>query len=150
MKNERFLLMGAAGFLLAGAAVSWFGLLSPSAAADPTDTRQVERGARVYGSYCASCHGARLEGQPDWKTRKANGRLPAPPHNATGHTWHHPDAVLFRITRDGIAAVAPAGYQTDMPAFGGALSDEDIWAAVAFIKSSWPAELLRRQQAAGG
>jgi hypothetical protein len=45
--------------------------------------------------------GANLEGQPNWKERQANGRLPAPPHDASGHTWHHPDAQLFGITKQG-------------------------------------------------
>ncbi len=60
-------------------------------------------------------------GQPNWRSRKPDGRLPAPPHDETGHTWHHPDAILFSITRDGTAAHAPAGYLTDMPGFGDVL-----------------------------
>ncbi len=148
MKRKFSLLLGGASLVAAGA-VGWFGL-RPLAGADPADAAQVERGSQIYASYCASCHGARLEGQPNWKSRKADGRLPAPPHDTTGHTWHHPDDVLFRITKDGVAAIAPAGYRTDMPAFGAALSDDDIWAALAFIKSRWPAEILRRQQGGGG
>ena len=30
---------------------------------------QLERGADIYATNCASCHGAKLEGQPDWKRR---------------------------------------------------------------------------------
>jgi mono/diheme cytochrome c family protein len=77
--------------------------------------------------------------------RLPNGRLPAPPHDASGHTWHHPDKVLFEITRDGIAAHAPKGYESDMPAFGPKLSDIEIWAVLAYIKSRWPAEIRERQ-----
>lgn len=119
----------------------------PKASADPTDAAQVASGKVLYAEQCASCHGTRLEGQTNWQSRKADGRLPAPPHDATGHTWHHPDEDLFKITRQGIAAFAPPGYSSDMPAFGGKLSDADIWAVLAFIKSSWPEDVRRRHAA---
>ena len=32
-----------------------------------------------------------------------------------------------------------------MPAFGGALSDDEIWAVLAYIKSSWPREIRKAQ-----
>jgi mono/diheme cytochrome c family protein len=70
--------------------------------------------------------------------------MPAPPHDASGHTWHHPDSVLFRITKFGPAAY-PEGFQTDMPAFEKTLSDSQIAAILAYIKSTWPPEVQRRQ-----
>jgi mono/diheme cytochrome c family protein len=114
--------------------------------ADAGDARQVALGAGVYAAHCSACHGARLEGEPNWRSRKPDGRLPAPPHDATGHTWHHPDEHLFKITRDGLAAFAPPGYETDMPAFAGTLADAEIWAVLAFIKSAWPADERRFQE----
>ena len=63
--------------------------------------------------------------------------MPAPPHDASGHTWHHPDDQLFRITKEGVSAIVP-GYASDMPAFEGVLSDEEIRAVLAFIGSTWP------------
>lgn len=107
----------------------------------PDDARVVAQGARVYAAHCASCHGARLEGQPNWRERGADGRLPAPPHDASGHTWHHSDALLFDITKRGVAAAANLpGYASAMPAFGGVLSDADIMAALSWIKAQWPPE----------
>ncbi|AMN56387.1 cytochrome C (plasmid) [Labrenzia sp. CP4] len=100
-------------------------------------SEKIALGQRVYGEYCASCHGASLEGQPDWKRRLENGRMPAPPHDETGHTWHHSDQDLFDITKLGVGGVV-AGYESDMPAFGDSLSDNEITAALAFIKSTWP------------
>ncbi|MFC3003817.1 c-type cytochrome [Falsiroseomonas tokyonensis] len=100
-------------------------------------------GQRVYAEYCASCHGANLEGQPDWRTRRPDGRLPAPPHDATGHTWHHSTAQLIELTRKGVAGLVP-GYESDMPAFEGVLTDTEIAAVVAYIASTWPQELRRR------
>ena len=98
---------------------------------------QIAQGQAIYAQHCASCHGAKLEGQPGWKERKPDGRMPAPPHDASGHTWHHADRDLFLITKKGPGAVVP-GYQSDMPGFEGVLSDEEIRAVLAFIKESWP------------
>ena len=105
------------------------------------------QGEKLYARECASCHGANLEGQPDWRKRLANGRFPAPPHDASGHTWHHPDEVLFGITKHGLVPpYAPAGYESDMPAFGGKLSDPEIRAVLAYIESRWSPE-VRKQRA---
>lgn len=113
--------------------------------ADPRDAKQVAQGKQVYVDHCAACHGAGLEGQPEWRRRKPDGKLPAPLHDASGHTWHHSDAQLFDITKRGTAAVAGPGYQTDMREFGSLLSDAEIWAALAYIKSTWPPEIRARQ-----
>jgi mono/diheme cytochrome c family protein len=121
-------------------------LASGPTRADPNDVKQVALGQAVYAQHCASCHGVNLEGQPDWRTRKPDGRLPAPPHDADGHTWHHPDEHLFGMTKNGMRAYAPPGYESDMQAFGDILSDAEIWAVLAFIKSRWPAEIRARQE----
>ncbi len=115
---------------------------------DAGDAGQVALGQAVYAAQCANCHGARLEGQPNWRQRLANGRLPAPPHDAEGHTWHHPDAMLFDITKQGLGPYAPAGYESDMPAFAGALADAEIAAVIAYIKSTWPPDIRARQKRA--
>ena len=104
-------------------------------------------GARLYAEACASCHGTELEGQPDWMRPLPSGRMPAPPHDASGHTWHHRDDVLFRLVKEGVTAVVGGGYESDMPGFAGVLSDEEIRAILAFIKSTWP-ERQRGYQAA--
>jgi mono/diheme cytochrome c family protein len=114
--------------------------------ADPNDPAQVTLGRAVYEKHCASCHGANLEGQPEWRVRKPDGRLPAPPHDADGHTWHHADEQLFGITKRGIQTYAPAGYESDMPAYDSVLTDSEIWATLAFIKSRWPDEIRKRQE----
>tara|TARA_R110000787_G_scaffold208722_1_gene318716 strand:- start:256 stop:774 length:519 start_codon:yes stop_codon:yes gene_type:complete len=140
----------AAVALIAAGAGMWF--LSardeaPVGPIDAGDARLVALGLEVYRQNCASCHGAKLEGQPDWRTRKADGKLPAPPHDETGHTWHHADDQLFRLTKNGVKPpLAPDGYRSDMPAFDGVLTDEEIRAALAYIKSSWPDRARARQQ----
>jgi mono/diheme cytochrome c family protein len=95
-------------------------------------------GRALYDQHCASCHGRNLEGQPDWRTRLPTGRMPAPPHDDSGHTWHHADEILFGITKYGVSPrYAPPGYQSDMPAFAASLSDPQIRDVLAYIKSRW-------------
>jgi len=106
--------------------------LSASTGADRT-----AQGKALYEANCASCHGADLEGQPDWRRRLDTGRMPAPPHDESGHAWHHPDADLFTITKLGLNAIVP-GYESDMPAFGSILSDTEITDVLTYIKSTWP------------
>lgn len=118
-----------------------------SLAIDPADSVQVAQGRVVYQAQCARCHGADLEGEPDWQTRKPNGELPAPPHDSSGHTWHHAEEQLFAITKHGMARFAPPGYKTAMPAYVGVLSDQDIRAVLAYIESRWPAEIHQRRAA---
>src|SRR6185312_5919400 len=124
----------------------------PGSRVDTRDDAKVALGAKVYAQHCAACHGAKLEGQPNWRERLPNGRLPAPPHDESGHTWHHADRVLFAITKNGLVPpYATPGYESDMPAFGAKLSDDEIWAVLAFIKSHWTTrELLdaRKQMTA--
>ncbi|SRR5258706_1908734 len=106
--------------------------------APPPPAADLQAGARIYAQHCAACHGAKLEGQPEWRRRLPNGRMPAPPHDESGHTWHHLDEVLFAITKYGLVPpYAPPGYQSDMPAFGGELSDQEIRDALAYIASHW-------------
>ena len=126
--------------------VAWYVVVDAGGrGADATDPELVALGAAVYEQHCAACHGKELEGEPNWRRRKADGTLPAPPHDATGHTWHHSDDLLFRLTRDGLGVIAGADYRTTMPAYGGILSDREIWSVLAYIKSRWPADIQKVQ-----
>lgn len=114
----------------------------------PDDTRLVAQGRQVYAARCAACHGQRLEGQPNWRSPGPDGRFPAPPHDASGHTWHHPDEMLFRITKYGVARAAKLpNHASAMPAFEGVLSDTEIVAALSWIKSQWPPSVQSRHDA---
>ncbi len=113
----------------------------------PNDRRLIGQGERIYQVRCAACHGANLEGQADWRERGPNGLLPAPPHDESGHTWHHPDEQLFRLTKLGVAKAAGLpDYKTAMPAFEGVLSDEEIVAVLSFIKSRWPVAVREKHE----
>ncbi len=108
--------------------------------------KQIAQGQSLYNVRCASCHGKNLEGQPNWQTPLPNGRMPAPPHDKTGHTWHHTDDALTGITKLGLKPFAGDNYESDMPAFGAILSDEEIEAILAYIKSTWPEREQAYQQ----
>ncbi|MFQ3634095.1 c-type cytochrome [Roseiflexus sp.] len=110
------------------------------------DAARIREGRELYVRYCAGCHGVNLEGQPDWRKPLPNGTMPAPPHDASGHTWHHPDSFLFQITKEGGQSVAPQGYISGMPAFGGQLTDNEIWVVLEYIKSMWPSDIRAAQE----
>ena len=101
------------------------------------NAQRVSQGAEIYAQYCAACHGINGEGQPNWKTRLEDGSFPPPPHDNSGHTWHHPDGQLKNIIANGEKDIFP---QSKMPAFGEQLSDEEIDAVLAYIKTWWGTE----------
>ena len=140
-----FLMLGLLVIGLLGPWLYWqFGRTSSAVAIDYRDADTVALGQDVYAKQCASCHGAGLEGQPNWRERRADGRLPAPPHDETGHTWHHNDRQLFEFTKYGPAALVGGGYESDMQGYEGVLTDREILAVFAFIKSSWPKRIRER------
>ena len=96
----------------------------------------VVQGEILYGQYCARCHGANLEGAPNWKQRLPDGSLPPPPHDSSGHTWHHSDEVLIRITENG----GDPADDSKMTAFKDQLSRTEVVAILEFIKSEWGRE----------
>lgn len=95
----------------------------------PTDDL-VQVGQPLYQQNCASCHG-------DSDTRPP---VPfAPPHTDEGHTWHHPDRNLVDWILDGVPLA------TAMPEFRGQLSEEEVRAVVAYIKTFWPSRIQNQQ-----
>ncbi|QIE43888.1 cytochrome c (plasmid) [Rhodobacteraceae bacterium SC52] len=108
----------------------------------PSDPDVVALGQAVYVENCASCHGANLDGQPNWRSPGPDGRLPAPPHDETGHTWHHDGDTLFQLTKYGTGAlIGDPDYQSNMPIYEGVLTDEEIIAVLSYIKSTWPQDI---------
>ena len=128
------------------AAVILTALLAPAAPAPAAD-----HGAALYAEHCAACHGAALEGQPDWQRPNPDGSYPAPPHDATGHTWHHGDALLTDYVRLGgaeaLARRGVTGFVSAMPAFGEVMTDQDIAAVLGYIRSTWPPRVQDIQRA---
>lgn len=114
-----------------------------------TSHASAENAAELYARHCAACHGANLEGQPEWRSPKADGSYPAPPHDAEGHTWHHDDAMLTDyVTRGGQAVLDEMGvsFRSGMPAFGETLTADEITAVLDFIKSTWPERIRQARE----
>jgi len=137
------------GWLLLPALSAISGLLPvPAAAFLHASETASDSGRALYIAHCAACHGVDLEGQPDWRSPDANGLFPAPPHDETGHTWHHDDAMLIDyITRGGQAVLDDMGvsFTSGMPGFGAVLEDSEIEAILDYIKSTWPAHIRDAQ-----
>ncbi|MBZ0130465.1 MAG: cytochrome c [Rhodobacteraceae bacterium] len=148
MKHSALLSIIAVGLLAAGMAWSQSKPVLPQSIAS-VDPAGIAEGRELYARFCASCHGANLEGQPDWQSPGADGLLPAPPHDGTGHTWHHDDRLLFDYTKlGGKAALEARGvrFNSGMPGFADDLSDAEIWRVLGFIRSNW-SEREQRVQA---
>lgn len=106
------------------------------------DAETIAAGETIYKEHCASCHGANLEGEPNWQRPNADTTMPAPPHSERGHTWHHADQFLFDITKYGVEKMVKLeNYKSNMPAYEHVLSDEEIIAVLSYIKSTWPKDI---------
>lgn len=104
------------------------------------DEATLNMGQTVYEQHCAECHGINGEGQfPDAPMEPdETGRMGAPPHNSDGHTWHHDDGLLIDYVINGGRGTPEQFYP--MPAFGDVLSEAEIGAVIAYIKSFWSEE----------
>ncbi len=119
--------------------------LKPGALFMADNSQVVARGLQIYTKNCASCHGADLKGEAKWRSPNSEGLMPAPPHDKSGHTWHHTDDLLFEITKYGLAKITgQKDLKTNMPVYEGVLSDDDIIAALSYIKSTWPENIQQR------
>ena len=95
------------------------------------------RGQVNYVTHCASCHGVSGEGQPNWLIPGPDGTLLAPPHDNTGHTWHHGDGYLFAVTKRGGSPFKMPGQPSGMPGFDAQMTDGEIVEVIQYIKGFW-------------
>ncbi len=146
IRYRRALLILLLGALAIGfAALLWWPTRKSGIVLAPDNKVVIVKGRAIYAEHCASCHGVNLEGQPNWRQRDGEGYLPAPPHDASGHTWHHADKQLFELTKHGLGALLDdKNFKTRMPAYEGVLSDQEIIAVLSYIKSRWPQETQAR------
>jgi len=146
MKKPIIFAGGLGAVVVAGAVIYFSAAAKPSQAmVDQSDPQVIASGEAVYNQYCASCHGVNLEGQPNWQSTKADGTLPAPPHDEDGHTWHHADGILFNYTKGGGDSLGLKGFKSGMPPFKSMLDDGQIWSVLAYLKSRWPEKHRARQ-----
>lgn len=144
LKNRMCLCAAVWGFFLC-----MFALTAPARAEHIWGGRDLAAGAALYDAHCASCHGANLEGQENWRVPDENGVMPAPPHDASGHSWHHDTRLLFEyIALGGQEALRRRGvtdFKSGMPQFKDALTPEEILDVLAYIRSHWPEEIRMMQ-----
>jgi mono/diheme cytochrome c family protein len=100
------------------------------------DAAAISAGEKIYGEYCAKCHGKSAQGDPQWRKVGPDGHYPPPPLNGTGHAWHHSRAVLHEIIKNG----SQPG-QGNMPGWGNKLSDTQIDSVISYIQSLWSDEV---------
>ncbi|MBI4219253.1 MAG: cytochrome c [Chloroflexi bacterium] len=89
---------------------------------------QTDRGQALYAENCATCHGGATGGSL---------KDTPPPHNANGHTWHHPNQQLEEMILEGITFSLE---EQKMPAFKDKLSATDVEVILAYIKTWWTPE----------
>ncbi|MFD0917572.1 c-type cytochrome [Pseudahrensia aquimaris] len=136
MKNLKFWSPGGLGLVLLASVFP--GSSHAAELLSPDDLPIVTKGREIYQQHCASCHGTNLEGEPNWRRPNADLTMPAPPHDDTGHTWHHSNQVLFNLTKYGLAKyLNQPDYKSNMPAYEGVLTDKEIKAVLSFIESTW-------------
>ncbi|HVR45495.1 MAG TPA: cytochrome c [Candidatus Binatia bacterium] len=102
---------------------------SASASAEAANPASASDGAVVYIANCSSCHQADGQG--------VSGAFPPLAGNpvVTGN----PTAVIAIVKNglDGKVVVNGQAYSGIMPRWGGVLSDEQIAAAITYVRSSW-------------
>ena len=118
---------------------------TPPAEAQPLpalDAAEIALGQELYAVHCASCHGPELQGEVNWQTQNEDGSFRVPPHDASGHTWHHSDELLLESIRLGGSRLPDnIGGTSKMPAFAEVLTDRQMAAILAYIKSIWPEDI---------
>jgi mono/diheme cytochrome c family protein len=86
------------------------------------DPAMIQRGSSCYRAHCVQCHGSPADSRHDY----GKGLLPTPGNLAeSAREW--PPAWLYYVTKKGVR-------MTGMPAWEFRLSEESLWATVAFMK----------------
>ena len=128
------LVVPAVAAVLAAAGVTW---ATGDDAPERDDWSELETGEEVYGAACATCHGADGTGAP----RQMLGfETPVPDFTDCSFASREPHGDWYAIAHEG----GPTrGFAEMMPAFGGALTDEQLSMAAAHVKGfctddNWP------------
>ncbi len=101
----------------------------------PIQPAYTEAGRDLYEQHCGECHGINGEGQqPDPAIQYL-----APPHDDTGHTWHHADQQNF------LAVWTGRDIAGTMPGFSQTLTEDEIFQILAYIKTFWSQDNLAVQ-----
>lgn len=114
-------------------------------AASPNQ-QEIDTGRLIYQQQCAACHGVKGEGKPGWEKRDALGELLPPPHDPTGHTWKHADAMLYKTIREGWRDPFNKTKRQTMPAYKDVLTPQETRAVISYLKTMWTPKQRRIQR----
>ena len=145
--QKRWIVLMVSAFLASACAAqaSTLAATTPVAPLPMLDPVRILQGKALYQANCATCHGRKAEGAPNWATPGPDGLYPPPPHDDTGHTWHHSDRVLYETIYGGMGDPLRPGSPLRMPAWGSQLSDAEIRALIEYFKSLWSEDHRRWQ-----
>jgi mono/diheme cytochrome c family protein len=119
--------------------------------ADAQNRKQVDLGQLTYQQNCMACHGVKLKGKPSWDV--ASAKQAGIPLSADGTTWHISDRHLFDAIATGQRVKAGETKKIHDTAFaksqGGRLTDNEIWAMIAYFKTTWTARQIESQKETG-
>lgn len=122
------------------------GACGPLGGDDGNDvTQDLGLGEELYQQHCETCHGGETGGDIE--------DVP-PPHNENGHTWHHGDCENLSMVMDGndeflqdmLIEQGVPEEDAVMPAFQGALSEDEAMAILNFIKTWWTDDQREQQE----
>lgn len=97
----------------------------------PSRADDLARGAEIYAANCVTCHGPTGQPDPDSPLVKALGIVPANFADALFNSREPASTWKLVITHGG----PPVGFSDKMPAFGAALTESDIDAVLAYVKT---------------
>ena len=119
---------------------------APQTLASEDNRAQVKLGETTYFRACASCHGNRLDGKPTWAPGVTSNKQAGIPLNADGLTWHLSDQHLFNAIAKGLRVEGKNERRIHDKGFAGILSDREIWALIAYFKTTWTARQVESQK----
>ncbi len=108
-------------------AITALALLAPQSGA----SQDLARGAEIYQTNCAACHGANGWPDPDGPVVQGLGVVPADFSDTLFNSREGESEWKLVVTHGGAAL----GFSEKMPAFDGALTEEDVDNVLAYIKT---------------
>jgi len=151
MNRQNLIVIALAALAIATLTLFWRGGFDAAGTLGARTAPDIATGKSLYQANCAICHGDKLQGQSDWQVPNEDGSYPAPPHDETGHTWHHADDMLFDYSKLGgskaLEAQGITSFKSAMPGFSDRLNDRQIRDILAYIVSTWPERIIRLRKA---
>lgn len=99
------------------------------------------QGGSLFRKNCAQCHGNLAQGGPNWRQANSKGKMPPPPLNGTGHTWHHSKTALAQTIRNGTLHIGGS-----MPPWRSTMTDKEIDMTIDWFQSRWSDEIYKAWQ----